>query len=152
MEPANRPRWKMITGMVRPAHGWVELLGTDTESLPPMKARIAYLAEGHPLYTWMTIRDAVAFTLAFYPGVDRTQVDLILDHFGLSPGPRSAACHGDSGPGVAGAGHRTGPGAAHSGRSYPWPRHQRAPPFPRIDDPDHPAPRPDHPVQLPYPG
>jgi ABC-2 type transport system ATP-binding protein len=77
---------KMITGMVRPDHGRVELLGEDGDTLSPEKrSRIAYLAEGHPLYTWMTIREAVAFTMPFYPGADRTLVDQILDHFGLSP-------------------------------------------------------------------
>src|SRR5207245_3681585 len=77
---------KMITGMVRPSYGRAELLGEDIETLSPQtRARIAYLAEGHPLYTWMTVREAVAFTLSFYPGVDRALVDQILEHFGLSP-------------------------------------------------------------------
>jgi ABC-2 type transport system ATP-binding protein len=77
---------KMITGMVHPDHGRVELLGEDVSTLSPQtRARIAYLAEGHPLYTWMTVRDAVAFTLGFYPGVDRALVDQVLDHFGLAP-------------------------------------------------------------------
>jgi ABC-2 type transport system ATP-binding protein len=77
---------KMITGMVQPDYGRVELLGEDVNALATAtRARIAYLAEGHPLYGWMTIRDAVAFTLPFYPGADRTLVDQILDHFGLSP-------------------------------------------------------------------
>jgi ABC-2 type transport system ATP-binding protein len=77
---------KMITGMVRPDHGRVELLGQDAATLPPAtRARIAYLAEGHPLYPWMTVGEAVAFTLAFYPGTDRALVDGVLDHFGLAP-------------------------------------------------------------------
>jgi ABC-2 type transport system ATP-binding protein len=77
---------KMITGMVQPDYGRVALLGEDLETLPPStRARIAYLAEGHPLYTWMTIREAVAFTRSFYPAVDQKLVDQVLDHFGLSP-------------------------------------------------------------------
>jgi ABC-2 type transport system ATP-binding protein len=76
---------KMITGMVRPDHGRIELLGEDADTLlPATRARIAYLAEGHPLYAWMTIRQAVAFTMSFYPGADRAAVEMILDHFGLS--------------------------------------------------------------------
>src|ERR1700733_8449527 len=59
---------KMLAGMVHPDHGRVELLGEDVNSLTPQtRARIAYLAEGHPLYTSMTIRQAVAFTISFYP-------------------------------------------------------------------------------------
>jgi ABC-2 type transport system ATP-binding protein len=77
---------KMITGMVRPSYGRAELLGEDIETLSPQtRARIAYLAEGHPLYTWMTVRQAIAFTFAFYPDADRTLVDQVLEHFSLSP-------------------------------------------------------------------
>ncbi|MHB1423828.1 MAG: ATP-binding cassette domain-containing protein [Gemmataceae bacterium] len=51
---------KMLIGMVRPDYGRIELLGEDVETLSPAtRARIAYLAEGHPLYTGMTIRQAV---------------------------------------------------------------------------------------------
>jgi ABC-2 type transport system ATP-binding protein len=77
---------KMITGMVQPDHGRVELLGGNIETLSAeVRGRIAYLAEGHPLYTWMTVREAVAFTMAYYPAADRAVVDGILEHFGLSP-------------------------------------------------------------------
>jgi ABC-2 type transport system ATP-binding protein len=77
---------KMLTGMVQPDYGRAELLGEDIARLTPQtRARIAYLAEGHPLYTGMTIREAVAFTLSFYPGANRALVDQILDHFDLSP-------------------------------------------------------------------
>jgi ABC-2 type transport system ATP-binding protein len=77
---------KMLAGMVRPDYGRAELLGEDVQSLTPAtRARIAYLAEGHPLYTWMTVRQAVDFTTAFYPSANRTLVAQILDHFALSP-------------------------------------------------------------------
>jgi ABC-2 type transport system ATP-binding protein len=77
---------KMITGMVRPDSGRIELLGEDLETLSTKtRARIAYLAEGHPLYTGMTIREAVAFTTSFYPSADRPLVEQILDHFALAP-------------------------------------------------------------------
>ena len=58
---------KMIMGMVRPDSGRTLLLGEDSQNLPDAtRARIAYLAEGHPLYGWMTIDDAVKFTRSFY--------------------------------------------------------------------------------------
>ncbi len=77
---------KMITGMVRPDYGRVELLGQDLETLPPQtRGKIAYLGEGHPLYTWMTVREAVDFATAFHPGADRALTEQILDHFGLLP-------------------------------------------------------------------
>lgn len=77
---------KMLTGMVRPDYGRIELLGENVEKLSPStRSRIAYLAEGHPLYTGMTVRQAVDFTMSFYPNADRQFVDMILDHFALSP-------------------------------------------------------------------
>jgi ABC-2 type transport system ATP-binding protein len=80
---------KMLTGMVRPDHGRVELLGEDLATLSPQtRARIAYLAEGHPLYGGMRVQDAVAFALSFHPGVDRDLAQEVLDHFGLPPRAR----------------------------------------------------------------
>ena len=76
---------KMLVGMVHPDYGRWTLLGEDGGALSPQtRGRIAYLAEGHPLYSWMTIGQAVAFTHAFYPAADRTLVEKILDHFGLA--------------------------------------------------------------------
>ena len=80
---------KMLAGMVRPDHGSAKLLGEDVQTLSPVtRARIAYLAEGHPLYTWMTVGQAVDFTTAFYPNADRSLVERILEHFDLSPKAR----------------------------------------------------------------
>jgi ABC-2 type transport system ATP-binding protein len=77
---------KMLAGLVHPDHGRAELLGEDVAALSPKtRARIAYLAEGHPLYAWMTVRDAVAFAASFYPNADRRLAEQILDHFGLPP-------------------------------------------------------------------
>src|SRR4051794_30159135 len=75
---------KMLLGMVRPDSGRATLLGENAEELSnAARARIAYLAEGHPLYGWMTIDDAVKFTRAFYRRWNDTLVDQILDHFEL---------------------------------------------------------------------
>jgi ABC-type Na+ transport system ATPase subunit NatA len=80
---------KILAGMVRPDSGRAEVLGEDVDALSPAtRARVAYLAEGHPLYTWMTVRQAVAFTTAFYPGCNRALVEQVLDHFALSPRAR----------------------------------------------------------------
>jgi ABC-2 type transport system ATP-binding protein len=75
---------KMLMGMVRPDSGCATLLGENIETLSnSTRARIAYLAEGHPLYGWMTIDEAVKFTRSFYPRWNDTLVDQILDHFEL---------------------------------------------------------------------
>jgi ABC-2 type transport system ATP-binding protein len=76
---------KMLMGMAHPDSGTARLLGEDSETLsPPTRARIAYLAEGHPLYNWMTIGEAVRFTRAFYTQWNDRLLERILDHFELS--------------------------------------------------------------------
>ncbi len=74
---------KMLLGMVQPSYGRVELLGYELAALPPaVRGRIAYLAEGHPLYGWMTVAEAARFCRAFHP--DRWKqalLDQILEHF-----------------------------------------------------------------------
>ncbi len=77
---------KMLLGMVHPTRGSAAVLGEDAAELSPdTRSRIAYLAEGHPIYRWMTIRDAMRFTRAFYPQWNQTLLDQILEHFELSP-------------------------------------------------------------------
>src|SRR3972149_2446376 len=72
---------KMLLGMVRPDSGGAEMLGENIDQLSTTtRARIAYLAEGHPLYGWMTIEDAVRFARPFYPRWNDPLVDQILDH------------------------------------------------------------------------
>jgi ABC-2 type transport system ATP-binding protein len=76
---------KMIMGMVQADSGTATLLGEEISTLDDnTRRRIAYLAEGHPMYGWMTIGQAVDFTRAFYPRWNDVLVDQILDHFGLS--------------------------------------------------------------------
>lgn len=80
---------KMLLGMVQPDCGRSQLLGEDSLQLSPRtRASIAYLAENHPLYRWMTIGQVVGFTRAFYPRWDRGLLERILDHFELSPRTR----------------------------------------------------------------
>jgi ABC-2 type transport system ATP-binding protein len=77
---------KMLLGMAHPSYGRAEIFGEDSASLrPETRARIAYLAEGHPLYRWMTIGQAVSFTRAFYQRWNQPLLEQILDHFELSP-------------------------------------------------------------------
>jgi len=79
---------KMLLGFVRPDRGGAKLLGDDVATLPPAtRARIAYIAEGHPFVRWMTVGEAVNFTRAFYPNWNNALLDQVLDHFAL---PRRA--------------------------------------------------------------
>jgi ABC-2 type transport system ATP-binding protein len=76
---------RMLMGMVQPSSGTAEVLGHDAAALPAeVRDRVAYLAEGHPLYRWMTVAEAVKFSRAFYPGRwNGPMLDQILDHFEL---------------------------------------------------------------------
>ena len=75
---------KMLLGLVHPDSGHASLLGEDVRTLrPATRARIAYLAENHPLYRWMSVGDAVAFFRPFHPTWNQLEVDQILDHFEL---------------------------------------------------------------------
>jgi ABC-2 type transport system ATP-binding protein len=74
---------KMLLGMVQPNYGRVELLGHEVARLPSeVRARIAYLAEGHPLYGWMTVAEAVRFGRSFHAARwNQRLLDQILEHF-----------------------------------------------------------------------
>lgn len=79
---------KMLLGFVRPDRGTASLLGDDATALAPAtRAKVAYIAEGHPFLRWMTIEEAVHFTRSFYPHWNGELLDQILDHFAL---PRRA--------------------------------------------------------------
>ncbi|MBI3461881.1 MAG: ABC transporter ATP-binding protein [Planctomycetes bacterium] len=76
---------KMLLGLVRPDFGCVELFGENVATLPVQaRRRIAYLAEGHPLYPWMTVAEIARFTRPFYPTWNQSLLDQILDHFELA--------------------------------------------------------------------
>jgi ABC-2 type transport system ATP-binding protein len=75
---------KMLLGLVHADAGRAEVLGDDAERLrPATRARIAYLAENHPHYPWMTIAEAVRFMGAFHVHWNARLVQQILDHFAL---------------------------------------------------------------------
>jgi ABC-2 type transport system ATP-binding protein len=77
---------KMLLGMVQPDAGHATLLGEDIRQLQPAtRARIAYLAEGHPLYRWMTVAEAVRFTRRFYAHWNEQFLYSTLDHFRIPP-------------------------------------------------------------------
>ena len=76
---------KMLTGMIHPDQGEAEVLGQNVASLSnATRARVAYIAEGHPLYGWMTIDQLEKFSRPFYPNWNRQLFDRIIEHFELS--------------------------------------------------------------------
>src|SRR5690242_11671437 len=81
---------RMILGLLAPTWGSSTVLGHDSRRLPPaVRARIGYLAEGHPVFGWMRVADAQAFQSRFYPKWNRKLFDSVLDFFRVDPRTRA---------------------------------------------------------------
>jgi len=77
---------KMLLGFVQPDAGHATVLGEDIRELRPQtRARIAYLAEGHPLYRWMSVAEIIRFTRRFYTRWNDQFLYSTLDHFRIPP-------------------------------------------------------------------
>src|SRR5438552_17173334 len=57
---------RMILGLLEPTRGSSSILGYDSMTLPPeARARIGYMAEGHPVYGWMRVGQYAGFQRRF---------------------------------------------------------------------------------------
>jgi ABC-2 type transport system ATP-binding protein len=93
---------RMILGLLAPTWGSSRILGDDSQDLPPeARAKIGYLAEGHPVFGWMRVKDAEAFQSRFYPKWNRELFHSVLEFFrvdaatrarNLSRGERAGLC------------------------------------------------------------
>lgn len=93
---------RMLLGLVEPTCGNATILGHDCRQIPPpLRARIGYLAEGHPVYEWMTVLECERFQASFYPHWNRDLFYAVLEHFRmeekmkasrLSRGQRAGLC------------------------------------------------------------
>lgn len=81
---------RMMLGLLEPTWGSSTILGCDSQHLPPpVRARIGYLAEGHPVYGWMRVKDAEAFQSRFYPTWNRDLFNSVLELFRVDPKTRA---------------------------------------------------------------
>src|SRR5215467_12170424 len=81
---------RMILGLLSPTWGSSTILGHDSQKLPPhVRARIGYLAEGHPVFGWMRVRDAEGFQSRFYPKWNRELFHSVLEFFRVDPATRA---------------------------------------------------------------
>lgn len=77
---------RMLLGLVEPTRGSSTVLGENSMNLSPeARARIGYLAEGHHIYEWMTVRESGRFQASFYPRWNQSIFDGVIGHFGLDP-------------------------------------------------------------------
>src|SRR6516225_6718147 len=58
---------RLILGLLEPTRGSSTILGYSSMTLPPeARARIGYMAEGHPVYAWMRVGQYAGFQIGFY--------------------------------------------------------------------------------------
>ena len=77
---------RMFLGLLAPTRGSATILGHDCTQLPPqVRAKIGYLAEAHPVYGWMRVRECARFQASFFDQWNSKTFDTVIDHFGLSP-------------------------------------------------------------------
>ena len=77
---------RMILGLLEPTRGSSNILGYDCASLPPAaRARIGYMAEGHPVYGWMRVGQYADFQRSFYPRWNQEIFASVIDYFAIDP-------------------------------------------------------------------
>jgi ABC-2 type transport system ATP-binding protein len=83
---------RMILGLLEPTRGTSTILGYDSMTLPPeARARIGYMAEGHPVYAWMRVGQYAGFQRGFYDHWNQQIFSSVIDYFAISP--RTKAGH-----------------------------------------------------------
>ena len=81
---------RMLLGLLAPTRGSATVLGCDSRHLTPeIRARVGYLAEGHPVYGWMRVSEAGRYQSRFYPRWNDRLFHAILDHFRVDPKTRA---------------------------------------------------------------
>jgi ABC-2 type transport system ATP-binding protein len=81
---------RMILGLLEPTRGSSAALGHDSAGLPAAaRARIGYMAEGHPVYTWMRAGQYASFQRGSYPHWNQDTFAAVLDYFAIDPRTRA---------------------------------------------------------------
>jgi ABC-2 type transport system ATP-binding protein len=81
---------RMILGLLEPTRGSSTILGHDSAALPPeARARIGYMAEGHPVYGWMRVGQYARFQCGFYPHWNQDIFSAVIDYFSIDPRTRA---------------------------------------------------------------
>jgi ABC-2 type transport system ATP-binding protein len=81
---------RMILGLLEPTRGSSTILGHDSTALPPeARARIGYMAEGHPVYAWMRAGQYGRFQSGFYRHWNSSVFSAVIDYFAIDPRTRA---------------------------------------------------------------
>src|SRR5690242_8636754 len=77
---------QILIGLRRPRAGGAAVLGVDSRRLSTKdRARIAYVAEGQSLPSWMRLEELEAYLAPLYPTWDRSLANQLRDRFNLDP-------------------------------------------------------------------
>jgi len=83
---------RMILGLLEPTRGSSVILDCDSAALlPETRARIGYMAEGHPVYGWMRVGQYADFQKGFYAHWNQGIFAAVIDYFAIDP--RTKAGH-----------------------------------------------------------
>jgi ABC-2 type transport system ATP-binding protein len=81
---------RMLLGLLEPTRGSATVLGHDSAELPPaVRARIGYMAEGHPVYAWMRVGQCAGFQRGCYPHWNQDIFASVIDNFSIDPRTRA---------------------------------------------------------------
>jgi ABC-2 type transport system ATP-binding protein len=81
---------RMILGLLEPTRGSATIVGYESASLPPeARARIGYMAEGHPVYAWMRVGQYATFQKGFYSHWNQDTFAAVIDYFAIDPRARA---------------------------------------------------------------
>jgi ABC-2 type transport system ATP-binding protein len=81
---------RMLLGLLEPTRGSSTILGHDGDGLPPaVRARIGYMAEGHPVHGWMRVGQYGRFQSGFYRRWNQDLFAAVIDHFSIDPRTRA---------------------------------------------------------------
>jgi ABC-2 type transport system ATP-binding protein len=89
---------RMLLGLLEPTRGSSTILGHDSMALPPAaRARIGYMAEGHPVYAWMLVRECAAFQRGCHTRWNHDIFAAVIDNFSINPSTKAGhLSHGQS--------------------------------------------------------
>jgi ABC-2 type transport system ATP-binding protein len=81
---------RMILGLLEPTRGSSSILGYESMTMPPeARARIGYMAEGHPVYSWMRVGKYADFQKGFYSHWKQEIFANVIDYFAIDPRTRA---------------------------------------------------------------
>ena len=75
---------RMILGFLEPTRGTSQILGYPSMQLPSEdRARIGYMAEGHPVYGWMRVGQYERYQRGFYNHWNQQIFSSVIDYFAI---------------------------------------------------------------------